>query len=178
MANYITASRILLIFPIIFFISGDDNPSNWIALGLFVIAGLTDHLDGYIARKTKTTSDLGALLDLIADKLLICISLLYLLSSSNNSDLVIPSIIIVSRELIVSSVRQFLAENSSRNQLKVSYIAKSKTTLQIIALSFLIISPNFDGLFYFITTILFWLASFISLYSMYDYLKIYKNLMK
>ena len=82
MANYITASRILLIFPIIFFISGDDNPSNWMALGLFVIAGLTDHLDGYIARKTKTTSDLGALLDLIADKLLICISLLYLLNAA------------------------------------------------------------------------------------------------
>ncbi len=178
MANYITVSRVLLLFPIIFFISGDDNFSNWIALGLFLLAGLTDHIDGYIARKTNTTSDLGALLDLIADKLLICITLLYLLSYSNNIDLIVPSIIIVARELIVSSIRQFLAESPARNQIKVSYIAKSKTTLQIISLSFLIISPNYDGFFYFVTTILFWLASLISIYSLYDYLKIYKNFMK
>ncbi|MEC7929390.1 MAG: CDP-diacylglycerol--glycerol-3-phosphate 3-phosphatidyltransferase [Pseudomonadota bacterium] len=178
MANYITVSRVLLLFPIILFISGDDNFSNWIALGLFLLAGLTDHIDGYVARKTNTTSDLGALLDLIADKLLICITLLYLLSYSNNIDLIVPSLIIVARELIVSSIRQFLAESPARNQIKVSYIAKSKTTLQIISLSFLIISPNYDGFFYFVTTILFWLTSLISIYSLYDYLKIYKNFMK
>ena len=75
MANYITASRILLIFPVLYLISDLNDNRNWIALALFITAGLTDHLDGYVARKTETESSLGGLLDLIADKLLICIPL-------------------------------------------------------------------------------------------------------
>ena len=74
-ANYLTILRILLIFPVLLLASPDPNPLNWIALTLFVIAGITDHLDGYIARKTKSTSSLGALLDLVADKLLIILIL-------------------------------------------------------------------------------------------------------
>ena len=73
MANYITASRILLIFPVLYLIADQNDNRNWIALALFITAGLTDHLDGYVARKTKTESALGDLLDLIANRLLICI---------------------------------------------------------------------------------------------------------
>ena len=75
MANYLTISRIFLILPILFLASSESSSINWIALILFVFAGITDHLDGYIARKTKTTSSTGALLDLVADKLFICIPL-------------------------------------------------------------------------------------------------------
>ena len=95
MANYLTASRILLIFPILYFITNENNPSNLIALFMFVIAGITDHLDGYVARKMETVSSLGGLLDLIADKLLICVTLIYLLSSSNNDSILIPALIII-----------------------------------------------------------------------------------
>ena len=69
MANYITILRMALIFPVLILATAEPGLNNWIALILFVIAGITDHLDGYIARKTGTTSELGALLDLIADKL-------------------------------------------------------------------------------------------------------------
>ena len=78
MANYITTLRILLIFLVLIIASPDASPGNWTALLLFIVAGITDHLDGYVARKTGSSSSLGALLDLVADKLLIVITLFYL----------------------------------------------------------------------------------------------------
>ena len=89
-----------------------------------------------------------------------------------------PSIIIIIREIVISSFRQFLAEKEGKNPVQVSFIAKSKTTLQIFALSFLIISPNFGHPFFLLTICLFWLAAYVSLYSLYGYLKTYKNLIK
>ena len=103
---------------------------------MFVSAGVTDNLDGYIARKTGTESSLGALLDLLADKLLVIITTAYLISYQTHENLLIPAFIIIFREIIISSLRQFLAEHSGGNPVKVSFIAKSKTTVQITALSF------------------------------------------
>lgn len=177
-ANYLTLTRIVLIFPVLYLATSQDSSSNWIALGLFIFAGITDHLDGFIARKTGTSSPLGGLLDLIADKLLICIPLFYLIPFTNDQLLFLPSLIILSRELIISSFRQFLAEELGNNPIEVSFIAKSKTTFQITALSFLIISPNFGEYFYIITVLFFWLAAYLSLHSLYDYVKGYKNLIK
>jgi len=178
MANYLTISRIFLILPILFLASSESSPINWIALILFVFAGITDHLDGYIARKTKTTSSTGALLDLVADKLFICIPLIYLLSTFDYTSLIIPSMIIVSRELIISSFRQFIVESLGFNPVKVSLVAKSKTTIQIFALSFMIICPNFNETFYQFTIFLFWLAAYISIHSLYEYFRAYKNYIK
>ncbi len=178
MANYLTILRILIIFPVLLLASSESSPNNWIALVLFVIAGITDHLDGYVARKTGTTSELGALLDLVADKLLIIIILFYFISYESNLLLIVPSILIIIREIVISSFRQFLAEKEGKNLVKVTFIAKSKTTLQIFALSFLIISPNFGEFFFLLTICLFWLAAYVSLYSLYVYLKTYRNLMK
>ena len=178
MANYLTISRIILIFPVLILASPESSPNNWIALLLFVIAGITDHLDGYVARKTGSTSDLGALLDLVADKLLIIITIFYFISYGSSILLIIPSIIIIIREIVISSFRQILAEKEGKNPVKVTFIAKSKTTLQIFALSFLIISPNFGQPFFSLTISLFWLAAYVSLYSLYGYLKTYRNLMK
>ena len=123
-ANYLTLTRIMLIFPVLYLASSQDSTNNWIALSLFVFAGITDHLDGFIARKTGTSSPLGGLLDLIADKLLICIPLFYLISFPGNQALLAPSLIIIARELIISSFRQFLAEEYGNNPIKVSFIAK------------------------------------------------------
>lgn len=178
LVNYITLSRIVLIIPVLLLVSYQEIFYNWMALILFVIAGITDHIDGFVARKTGTTSQLGALLDLIADKLLVCVTLIFLISYFPHEVLIIPTIIIISRELIISALRQFLAENQGTNPFEVSFVAKSKTAIQIIALSFLIISPNFGEYFYFITIALLWLAALISLYSLYGYIKSYKYLIK
>tara|TARA_E500000075_G_C6680821_1_gene170612 strand:- start:83 stop:523 length:441 start_codon:yes stop_codon:yes gene_type:complete len=145
---------------------------------LFVIAGITDHLDGYVARRTGSTSSLGALLDLLADKLLIITSLFYLVSYESSIFLIIPSLIIIIREIVISSFRQFLAENQGHNPVKVTLLAKSKTTIQIFAISFLIISPNFGQPFWLFTIVLFWLAAYVSIHSMYGYVKTYRNLLK
>ena len=111
MANYITLSRILLIFPVLILASPESSPDNWIALILFIIAGITDNLDGYVARKTGTTSSLGAILDLLADKLLIILTIFYFISYDSSLLLIIPSLIIIIREIVISSFRQYLAEN-------------------------------------------------------------------
>ena len=178
MANYITILRILLIIPVLILASPESSSLNWIALMLFVIAGITDHLDGYVARRTGSTSSLGALLDLVADKLLIITSLFYFVSYESSILLIIPSLVIIIREIVISSFRQFLAENQGFNPVKVTLLAKSKTTLQIFALSFLIISPNFGELFWFLTIFLFWVAAYVSIHSMYAYIKTYRNLLK
>ena len=178
MANFLTISRIFLIFPVLILASPEYDINNWIALLLFATAGITDHLDGYVARKTGSMSSLGALLDLVADKLLIIVTLLYFISYQSSILLIIPSIIIVIREIVISSFRQVLAEVEGENPIEVTLMAKSKTTLQIFALSFLIISPNFGFLFFLLTVSLFWIAAYISLHSLYGYIKTYQNLLK
>ncbi len=178
MANYLTISRILLIFPVLVLSSPEPDPINWLALVLFVIAGVTDHLDGYVARKTGSTTNLGALLDLVADKLLIIITIFYFVSYASSLFLIIPSVIIIFREIVISSLRQLLVEKEGENPIKVTFLAKSKTTLQIFALSFLIISPNFGEPFLILTISLFWLAAYVSIHSLYVYLKTYRNLLK
>jgi CDP-diacylglycerol--glycerol-3-phosphate 3-phosphatidyltransferase len=170
MANHITISRIFLIIPVLILVTPDTSSNNWLALTLFVIAGLTDHLDGYLARKTNTESNLGALLDLLADKLLVVVALSYLVSFDTNDHLLFPTLIMISREIAISSLRQFISEQG-RGQIKVSSIAKSKTTFQIVAIAFLIISPNFGEIFSSITTFLFWIAAIVSLASLAGYLR-------
>ena len=171
-ASYITLLRILLIIPIIYLISTSKVYS---ALFLFILAGLTDYLDGYIARKTGKTSSLGALLDLLADKLLVCIVLIWCAFPSKAILLIIPTIIIISRELIISSIRQFLVEKTGENIIKVTYVAKTKTTIQMIAISFLILSPEMDLWFYKTSIILIWLAALVSVYTLYNYFNSYQN---
>ena len=170
MANYITISRIFLIIPVLILATPHTSPNNWIALILFAVAGLTDHLDGYLARKTNTESDLGALLDLLADKLLVVVTLSYLVSFDTNEHLLFPTLIMISREIVISSLRQFISEKG-RGQLNVSLIGKSKTTLQLVALTFLIISPNFGEILGSLTTFLFWIAALVSLASLAGYLR-------
>ena len=89
--------------------------------------------------------------------------------------IIVPSLVILSRELIISSMRQFLVEKTGKNPVKVTYIAKSKTTIQIIAISFLILSPEMGELFNKIALLLIWLAALISVYTMINYLRSYKN---
>jgi CDP-diacylglycerol--glycerol-3-phosphate 3-phosphatidyltransferase len=169
-ATLITCSRILLIIPVIYFTSLEQIEFNFLALICFLLAGLTDYLDGYVARKTNTESSLGALLDLLADKLLVCLTLVWLVTLNDSLIFVIPVLIIVLRELSISSIRQYIVEIDGINNLEVSYVGKSKTTIQFIAISLAIIAPGM-GLYLSILSIIFlWLASLISVISLYRYL--------
>jgi len=170
LASYTSSLRILLIIPVIFLTSFQISFYNYLALFLFVIAGLTDYLDGYIARKTNTETSLGALLDLLADKLLVCVVLIWLISINDSLFYIIPTLVIITRELTISSLRQFLLEKKELKDLKVSYIARSKTTMQIICISLIIISPEFGNSFYYFSLFLLCLTATLSLFSFYDYM--------
>ena len=169
-ASLVSCSRIILIIPIIYLTSFETIEYNFIALACFLFAGLTDYLDGYVARKTNTESPLGALLDLLADKLLVCITLIWLLTLNNTLFFVIPVLIIILRELSISSIRQYIVQAEGVNKLEVSFAGKSKTTIQFIAISIIIISPGMHPYFVLFSIIFLWLASLISLISLYKYL--------
>ena len=173
LASYISCLRIVLIVPIIYCLEQGFWPEAssyyfYLAFVLFVVAGLTDYLDGYIARRTNTETQLGALLDLIADKLLVSLVMIWLLSFEINSLVTIPALIIVSRELVISTLRQYVIEKREKKDLSVSFIGKSKTTIQIIAISMLILAQEITSI-YTLALIAIWFAAFFSLYSLFTY---------
>ena len=172
LASYISCLRIVLIVPIICFLdlghrTGPDF-YNYLAFSLFVIAGLTDYLDGYIARRTNSETHLGALLDLIADKLLVSLVMIWLVYIDLNLSVAIAALIIVSRELVISTLRQYIIEKEVKKELSVSFIGKSKTTIQIIAISMLILAQEIMGI-YNLALIAIWFAAIFSLYSLFRY---------
>ena len=170
LASYITCLRIILIVPIIYLSYFKLSLFNYFAFALFIIAGLTDYLDGYVARKTNTVSSLGALLDLLADKLLICVILIWLIFLIPSVWFTIPALVIISRELIIASLRQFIVEKRGESELIISFTAKSKTTVQIIAIGMVLIAPELGQGFYLFSVAFVWFAAFLSLYSLFSYI--------
>ena len=174
-ASYITSLRILLIIPIAYLISSESVSSSVLAFILVLIGGITDYLDGYIARKTNTVTELGALLDLVADKLFICLLFVWLLTINQSIYLVIPVMIILFREITISYIRQFLAQSQVEQNLGVRKLGKSKTTLQFVAISMFVLVPIMGQLFYFLACLVLWMASVLSLISLVDYFLSWKN---
>jgi len=173
LASYISCLRIVLIVPIIYCLEQGFWPETssyyfYLAFVLFVVAGLTDYLDGYIARRTNTETQLGALLDLIADKLLVSLVMVWLVYVDLNLSVTIAALIIISRELVISTLRQYIIEKEVKRELSVSFIGKSKTTIQIIAISMLILAQEIEGI-YALAVIAIWFAAIFSLYSLFTY---------
>ena len=171
LASYISCLRIVLIVPIICFLYlgfGGPDFYTYLAFLLFIIAGLTDYLDGYIARRTNSETHLGALLDLIADKLLVSLVMVWLVYVDLNLSVTIAALIIISRELVISTLRQYIIEKEVKRELSVSFIGKSKTTIQIIAISMLILAQEIMGI-YTLALIAIWFAAIFSLYSLFTY---------
>ena len=173
LASYVSCLRIVLILPIIYLLDQGwwaEEPSfyNYSALVLFIVAGLTDYLDGYIARKTDTETQLGALLDLIADKLLVSLVIVWLVFLTGDPLVTIPALIIVSRELVISTLRQYVIEIKRKKNLSVSFIGKSKTTIQIIAISTLILAEEIPDI-WLLSIVAIWFAAIFSLYSLFTY---------
>ncbi len=171
--NYITFLRILLI-PILYvsiYIPGAIG--DWLSLGIYTVACLSDFLDGYLARRLNVQSNLGRMLDPIADKLMIATVLILLVSEGIIGTWCLPAAaIILCRELLVSGLREFLMETYV--QLPVSNLAKYKTTIQMLSLGFLLAAPTGDDVLPFNTEIgltLLWLAAILTMVTGYSYLK-------
>jgi cardiolipin synthase len=147
---------------------------NWIALLIFVVACVTDFFDGYLARIWALQSSLGRMLDPIADKLLVGAALIMLVANQMISGWSIwAAIIILSREILVSGLREYLAD--LRVKVTVTQLAKWKTTAQMVAIGFLIAGPAGDKLTGGWATPmglgLLWLAALLTLYTGYDYFR-------
>mgnify|MGYP000483280140 CR=1 FL=1 len=141
--NYLTYLRIILIPIVIGFLFIDAAWAAWTSLAFYTIASITDFLDGYLARKWEVESAVGKFLDPISDKIFIA-SLLVALVGFDRADGIwmIPVIIILMREFFVSGMREFLGPMNI--QLPVSKLAKWKTTIQMIALGFLVMGNYGD----------------------------------
>ncbi|UZD90217.1 CDP-diacylglycerol--glycerol-3-phosphate 3-phosphatidyltransferase [Cognatishimia activa] len=145
--NVLTALR-LLAAPMIavMFLLFPRPFADFFALGLFVVASLTDYLDGYLARKWKQVTKLGAMLDPIADKAMVVIALMIIVAFSSMSLLLLlPAAVILFREVFVSGLREFLGDTAGT--LKVTKLAKWKTATQMVAIAVLFAQGIFEHYF-------------------------------
>ncbi|WP_395664914.1 CDP-diacylglycerol--glycerol-3-phosphate 3-phosphatidyltransferase [Methylocella sp.] len=151
----------------------EAHAMRWTALGVFVAAGVTDFLDGYLARRLGQQSALGRMLDPIADKLLVAAVLMMLVADHTIAGYsLVAAVVILCREILVSGLREFFAEVKA--SIPVSRIAKWKTTLQLVALGFLVAGPAGDVVLPHTSEIglaLFWAAALLTIYTGWDYLK-------
>ena len=170
--NLLTLLRILLIpvFVVIFYM-----PFSWAhaaAAIIFATASFTDWLDGYLARRLEQISPFGAFLDPVADKLLVATSLLLLVGAKDLDYITIPAIVIVGREIVISALREWMAEVGRRASVTVSYIGKVKTAVQMVALVLLLAfypSTSYWGVLGFV---LLYLAAILTIWSMVIYISI------
>ena len=167
--NKLTTLRVIMIPFFVFFLlwqNGENRTFRMIALALFIIASLTDLLDGKIARKYNLVTNFGKFMDPLADKLLVCSALICLIELN-----ALPAwmvIVIISREFIISGFRLIASDNGV--VIAASYWGKFKTTFQMVSVVLLIL--DFPALA-FVTTICVWIALLLTIVSLVDY--IYKN---
>ncbi len=139
---------------------------------IFGLAAITDWLDGYLARKLDQTSDFGAFLDPVADKLMVAVALLMLVDHHGDVFMTIAAMIIIGREIAISALREWMAKIGQRAAVSVSSIGKVKTTVQMISLLFLLYYQPLFGLpVYGIGLILLYVAAALTLWSMLVYLR-------
>lgn len=170
--NTLTSFRILAVplVVVIFYL-----PVDWAgpAAGLlFGLAGVTDWLDGYLARRFNQMSNFGAFLDPVADKLIVTTTLVILVQRDPTLLNTLVATVIIGREITVSALREWMSELGARAHVSVSFFAKWKTTLQMFGIGFMLYQqPFFQIPIYEIGIVLLNIAAVLTLWSMLDYLK-------
>ncbi|NGO52481.1 CDP-diacylglycerol--glycerol-3-phosphate 3-phosphatidyltransferase [Allomesorhizobium camelthorni] len=178
--NMLTYARILAVPMVVlcFFLEGRLQSSDfarWTALVIFIAASVTDYLDGYLARAWQQTSNIGRMLDPIADKLLVATCLLLLAADTDRTIAgwsLWAAIIILCREILVSGLREYLA--ALKVSVPVTQLAKWKTAIQMVAIAFLLLGPAGDKMVPYWTQIgifLLWVSAIVTLYTGYDYFR-------
>lgn len=168
--NLLTMSRIVMIpvFVVVFYL-----PMDWsymVSALIFAVAGVTDWLDGYLARKLDQSTPFGAFLDPVADKLMVAVALAVLIEEYSAVLLTIPATVIIGREIVISALREWMAEIGSRGSVSVSFIGKVKTTAQMAAIFGLLAFPP-GNLWADVAVGLLYIAAVLTLWSMFLYLR-------
>jgi CDP-diacylglycerol---glycerol-3-phosphate 3-phosphatidyltransferase len=170
--NTLTWLRIAAIPLIVLLFYAPYHWSDPAAGLLFVAAGITDTLDGYFARRLGQTSRLGAFLDPVADKLIVAVALVLLISKDTRALIVLTAVVIIGREITISALREWMAEIGARRKVAVSQLGKIKTVLQIVGLSMMLYRlPLFGIPIYRLGVVLTELAAAATLVSMVAYLR-------
>ncbi len=170
--NILTVSRIALIPAFALLYALTDGP-YWLAAVLFALAATTDWLDGYLARRLGQATPFGAFLDPVADKLIVVTALVVLIGSHGTLWLTIPGVIIIGREIVVSALREWMAEMNRRGLVAVSWTGKVKTLLQMIAIAVLLANPpQLDRPWVIVGLVLCYAAACMTLWSMAVYLRV------
>ncbi len=167
----LTLLRIALIplVAIVFYLPWQN--ANVASTLLFMIAGFTDWLDGYLARKMKLETAFGAFLDPVADKLMVAFVLVLIVQTQDSVALAVASAIIIGREITIASLRELMAEIGQNAKVKVSVLGKWKTTAQMVAITFLLYREDLFGLpINMIGHWLLYLSAILTLWSMANYL--------
>lgn len=168
----LTLARMALIPTIVLAYYLPFKYGHLIAAIIFIVAAITDFVDGYLARSWNQTTKLGAFLDPVADKLVIVVALVLVVGQFGKAYLTVPAAVIVGREIVISALREWMAEIGKRTSVAVGFIGKIKTAVQMLALILLIMckrrSP--DWLVYPGVTLLY-IAAVLTLWSMFMYLK-------
>ncbi|WP_395686392.1 CDP-diacylglycerol--glycerol-3-phosphate 3-phosphatidyltransferase [Aestuariivirga sp.] len=171
--NLLTYGRIVAVPVVAGLLLWGGNGARWTALAIYVIAAITDFLDGYLARRWQQQSSLGRMLDPIADKVLVAVVLLVLCADDIlRGGHIWAAMIILSREVLVSGLREYLGE--LQVSVPVTRIAKWKTTVQLVSIGFLIAGPAGDTILPYTTQMgiaLLWIAAGLTLYTGYDYFR-------
>ena len=172
--NALTWLRISMIPAIVaLFFCLPDPWAGPAACAAFALAGITDTMDGYYARKLGLTSRLGAFLDPVADKLIVAAALVLIVSKDPRWFVALMAIVIIGREVAVSALREWMAEIGARGRIKVSVLAKYKTIMQIVGLSLLLYREDLFFLpIYKLGLLLTAIAAVLTLWSMISYLRL------
>ncbi|MGB1092616.1 MAG: CDP-diacylglycerol--glycerol-3-phosphate 3-phosphatidyltransferase, partial [Oceanobacter sp.] len=140
--NMLTLGRILMIpLMVISYFWFGLGGKTWAAV-LFSLAAITDWFDGYLARKLNQTTPMGAFLDPVADKLIVAAALMLLVHSYNAVWMTVPAMIIVGREIVISALREWMAEIGKRAHVAVSMVGKVKTALQMVSIILLLLAQE------------------------------------
>ena len=169
----LTWARIVAIPLIVgvFYLPLPEPLRNLIATVMFVVFALTDWLDGWLARKLNQSSAFGAFLDPVADKILVCASLLVLVHLQRVDVLI--ALIIIGREIAISSLREWMAQIGASRSVAVHMLGKLKTVVQMVAIPFLLFDGSLFGLIdtRIWGTVLIYLAAVLTIWSMVYYLR-------
>ncbi|AQA18773.1 CDP-diacylglycerol--glycerol-3-phosphate 3-phosphatidyltransferase [Halioglobus japonicus] len=171
--NALTLLRICLIPVLVVVFYLPFNNHLLVAAVIFAVAAITDWVDGYLARRLGQTTAFGAFLDPVADKLMVAVALVLLVERHDTLLFTLAACVIIGREIVVSALREWMAELGARTSVAVSYVGKVKTAFQMVAITALLaINPQTNESWLLaLSYVVLYIAAILTLWSMFIYLK-------
>ncbi|WP_018692658.1 CDP-diacylglycerol--glycerol-3-phosphate 3-phosphatidyltransferase [Algicola sagamiensis] len=171
--NVLTTFRLILIPVFLLFYYLPVSWNHFAAAFVFWLAAITDYFDGYLARKLGQSTPFGAFIDPVADKLMVTCALVVLVEDFNAIWITLPAIVIIGREVVISALREWMAERNKRATVAVSDVGKYKTAAQMLAIMGILWQPN--DMIVGVGAFLLYIAVVLTFWSMFTYLKAAKN---